>query len=120
MNQLWVCQACGREGPSREALRDRDTSCGTWAVRVDPGSVVRGPGGKIVKADAWEPENPDETAEHMANALGHFADADVDSKVVDSALKTWQAAEDVKPSWWPWRWRWLAGNVGGDVPGGEG
>lgn len=52
-DELWVCGACAREGVSREALRDRDTNCGTWAVRVDPASVVRDRGGRITKADAW-------------------------------------------------------------------
>lgn len=55
-DQLWVCGACGREGPSREALRDRDTSCGTHAVRVDPASVERNAAGRVVKAQAWEAE----------------------------------------------------------------
>ena len=49
---LWVCGACGRECESREALRARDTSCGTWAVQVDPATVVRDEAGKVVKADA--------------------------------------------------------------------
>lgn len=50
--ELWVCQACGREGASRDELRARDSSCGTWAVRVDPATVKRGPTGRIVAAMA--------------------------------------------------------------------
>lgn len=51
-DQLWVCGACGREGPSREAIYERSTSCGTWAVQVDPATVVRSIGGVVVSAEA--------------------------------------------------------------------
>lgn len=51
--ELWVCQACGREGASHDELRERDSSCGTWAVRVEPSSVKRRPDGRIVAADAY-------------------------------------------------------------------
>lgn len=48
--ELWVCAACGKEGPSREALVG---SCGTYPTRVDPATVVRNEAGRVVKAEAF-------------------------------------------------------------------
>ena len=53
MSELWICAACGREGSSHEELRERDSSCGTWAVRVDPVSVERDEHGRIVRCAAF-------------------------------------------------------------------
>ncbi len=49
--QVWVCGACGRLG--RGKRRDMgDTSCVTWAVLCEEASVVMGPHGMAIKADA--------------------------------------------------------------------
>ncbi len=44
---MWVCQACGKHAESRETLRDRDASCGTWAVEVYTDSLQFGPDGGV-------------------------------------------------------------------------
>jgi hypothetical protein len=51
-NTTWVCGACGREGVSRDELRNRDSSCGTWAVEVYVDSIVRDRSGRLVSAKA--------------------------------------------------------------------
>lgn len=51
---LWVCAACGREGDSKEALFAKDTSCGTWAIKVYADAVTRTPEGRIIEAIAVE------------------------------------------------------------------
>lgn len=51
--ELWVCQVCGKEGPSRDKVGD----CYSWVVRVVPESVERNEAGQIVKGAAWsDPE----------------------------------------------------------------
>jgi predicted ATP-dependent serine protease len=45
---LWVCQACGKEAPTREGLPD----CPTWRVEVYADTVKRDTAGVIVEASA--------------------------------------------------------------------
>ncbi len=60
---LWVCPACGREGPSREKVGDE--SCYIWATEVDPASIERADDGRILSARAVSAAVLDSPASEM-------------------------------------------------------